>query len=100
MDKLTLPTRTANRFVEHRGTYDEVQVEDRPFRVLENQFIEHKGVYEDVEQPLTDMEILLVGGVDVFFDANGKRKAGNWPWTGEDKAKKVVKKKKRAKKKK
>ena len=102
-DKLKLPTRTVNQFNEVRGEYRDVQVEDRPYRILENQWMELKGTYEDVREYLTDMEILVAGGLDVFFDDDGERLDVNWPWTGTDqrKPKKAAKKKvkKKAKKK-
>ena len=98
-DKLVLPTRTENKLIEERGERRDVQVEDRPFRLLKNQFIEHKGIYDDVEAPLSDMEILLAGGLEVFFNSDSEREAENWPWTGEDKRKKKAAKKAPAKKK-
>ena len=82
--KLKLPTRTAKVFRETRGDFVDGEVEDRPYRVLKDQFNELRGTVEDVDEPLTDMEILLAGGLDVFFTADGKRVSGNWPWTGED----------------
>lgn len=100
MDKLTLPTRTERQMNEVRGEYRNVQVEDRPYRLLKNQFNELRGTYEDVKAPLSDMEILLAGGLEVFFDADSKHIEANWPWAGEDKrTRKAAAKKKPAKKK-
>lgn len=77
---LKLPTRTERKLIEHRGIYDDVQVEDRPFRLMTNQLIEHKGTYEDVEVPLTDYEILEAGGLKRFFLDDGSRRDGSWPY--------------------
>lgn len=84
MDKLTLPTRIEKKFIEVRGEYRDVPVEDRPYRVMKNQFNELRGIHEDKALPLSDMEILLAGGIEVFFTPDGKRVEANWPWTGED----------------
>lgn len=92
MEKLTLPTRIERRMNEVRGEYRDVPVEDRPYRVRKNQFNELRGERGDVEAPLSDMEILLAGGLEIFFKADGSREDANWPWTGEDKRKKPVKK--------
>ena len=104
MGKLQIPTRTETQFNEVRGENREVEVQDRPFRLLERQWNELKGIYEDVEKPLTDYEILEAGGLQVFFKDDGSRIDANWPWSGADKrpkkaAKKVPTKKKVAKKK-
>jgi hypothetical protein len=56
-----LPKKTVRMFVEHKGIYEDVEVEDRPTRLVENQFNESKGIYEDIEVPLTDEEILAIG---------------------------------------
>jgi len=99
-DKLVLPTKIESKFIEVRGEYRDVAVEDRPYRVRENQFNELRGEYGDVEAPLTDMEIMLAGGLEIFFKADGSREAVNWPWTGEDKrTRKAAAKKAPAKKK-
>ena len=97
-DKLVLPTRIERRMNEARGEYRDIAVEDRPFRVRKNQFNELRGTREDVEAPLSDMEILLAGGLELFFKADGSREDANWPWTGEDKRVKKVAKKKAKKK--
>jgi len=96
MDKLEIPTRTERKLIEHSGMYRDVEIIDRPYRVLERQFSERRGCHEDVVEFLTDWEIIEAGGLDVFFK-DGKRTV-NWPWTGEDrrvkkKAKKKAKKK-------
>lgn len=80
MGKLQIPTRTEVRFNEVRGENQAVEVEDRPFRLLENQFNELKGIYEDVEEPLTDYEILEAGGIKRFFNDDGSRREGSWPF--------------------
>lgn len=77
---LKLPTRTEVQFIEHRGENREVEVEDRPYRVLENEFNENKGIYEDIERPLTDYDILEAGGLQTFFNDDGTRKNEAWPY--------------------
>lgn len=100
MDKLRLPTRVERKMNEVRGEMQDMHVEDRPFRTLKNQFNESKGIYEDVDAPLSDMEILLAGGLEVFFDKDSEREEANWPWSGEDQRKpKKAPAKKKAKKK-
>lgn len=92
---MEIPKRTERVFNEMRGEYRDIQIEDRPYRLLERQYSERKGCYEDVEVPLTDMEIMEAGGLEVFFD--GDKRTVNWPWSGKDKrkvAKKKVSKKK------
>jgi hypothetical protein len=84
MDKMTLPTRTERRVDEVRGVVKDVQIEDRPYVLLKDEFNEIRGVREDVKQPLTDMEILMAGGLEVFFTSSGQRVHCNWPWRGED----------------
>ena len=76
---LKIPTRTENQFIEHRGTYADVQVEDRPFRIIENEFDEKKGCMVDRVEHLTDIEILEAGGIDHFFKKDGSRRVENWP---------------------
>jgi len=78
---LKIPTRTERKFIENRGEWRDVEVEDRPYRV-EHQFIERKGCHEDVQIPLTDLEIYEAGGWSAFFNEDGTRKAGAWP--GDD----------------
>lgn len=99
MAKLKIPTRTVKKLIEHRGTYGDVQVEDRPFRLLKNQFIEHKGCYEDVVEPLTDYDILEAGGIKRFFNDDGSRRDGSWPYDPDVKPGTRKKAKKKAKKK-
>lgn len=80
MTKLAIPTRKKTVFIEHRGEYREVDVEDRPYRILKNQFIERKGCYEDVREELSDTEILIAGGIKRFFNEDGSRRDGSWPY--------------------
>jgi hypothetical protein len=96
---LKIPTRTENQLIEHRGERRDVQVEDRPFRLLKDQFIEHKGTVEDVEVPLTDFEILEAGGIKRFFNDDGSRRKGSWPYDPDVKPGSRKKAKKKAKKK-
>jgi hypothetical protein len=97
---LEIPKVTRVEFNENRGEYREVQVEDRPCRLLTNQFNEDKGWYEDVEVPLTDMEILEAGGIKRFFNDDGSHRDGSWPYDPDVKpATRKKKKKKKAKRK-
>lgn len=93
---LEIPTRIQRTFIEHAGIYRDVEVEDRPYRVLERRYIERKGCYEDIEQPLTDTEILEAGGIKRFFNDDGTRREGSWPY---DPSVKPAPKKKKAKRK-
>jgi hypothetical protein len=77
---LEIPKRKQVVFNEVRGEYREQMVEDRPYRVLPNQFIERKGIYEDVREYLTDWEILEAGGIKRFFNDDGSRRDGSWPF--------------------
>jgi len=79
-NKLVLPTRSQRKFLENRGTYADVQVEDRPYRIAEHQFNERRGIYEDVMVPLSDYEILEAGGIEKFFNKDGSRKGGEKVW--------------------
>lgn len=78
-NKLTLPTRTERKFIEHRGIYDDVEVEDRPYRVEFGVFNEARGERQDRMVLLSDMDILLAGGLTHFFNEDGSRKDGAWP---------------------
>lgn len=100
MSKLKLPTRTERKLIEHKGRYEEVEIEDRPFRRV-HKFNEDKGRNETVDEPLTDLEILEAGGIKRFFTDTGKRRKGSWPYdpdkkpgTRRDRKKKGAKKKK------
>ena len=55
---MELPKKTVRMFVEHKGIYEDVEVEDRPTKLVKGAFNELKGIYEDIEVPLTDQEIL------------------------------------------
>jgi hypothetical protein len=77
---LKIPTRTERTFVEHRGEYRDIEVEDRPYRVIDRKFIEHKGCHEDIVEYLTDAEILEHGGIKRFFNDDGSRRKGSWPF--------------------
>lgn len=55
---MELPKKTVRMFVEHKGVYEDVEVEDRPTKLVKGKFNELKGIYEDIEVPLTDQEIL------------------------------------------
>lgn len=55
---MDLPKKMVRQFIEHKGVYEEVEVEDRPTKLVKGQFNELKGIYEDVEVPMTDQEIL------------------------------------------
>lgn len=77
---LEIPTRKMVVFNEVRGEYREQDVEDRPYRILKDQFIEYKGCYEDVKEYLSDMEILEAGGIKRFFNDDGSRRDGSWPF--------------------
>ena len=58
---LEIPKRKQVVFNEVRGEYREQMVEDRPYRVLLNQFIE-------------------AGGIKRFFNDDGSRRDGSWPF--------------------
>lgn len=93
MAKVSIPKVRQKRFNELRGTTEEVEVEDRPYRIIENEFDELKGHPVDRKVFLTDYEILEAGGIREFFDANDKRIDGMWPYTGERVRKAPAKKK-------
>lgn len=92
---LEIPTRRVNRFIEHRGEYRDIDEVDRPYRVETDVFNEDKGCREDRRVYLTDYEILEAGGIQTFFNDDGSRKKGAWPY---DPSKKAVAKKKAKKK--
>ena len=90
---LEIPKRKEVVFNEVRGEYREVEIEDRPYRLIRNQFIERKGSYEDVKEFLTDYEVLEAGGLQAFFNSDGSRKKGAWPYDPKAVVKKKTKKK-------
>jgi len=53
-----LPKKIVRQLNERKGVYEDVEVEDRPTKLVKGQFNELRGIYEDVEVPLTDQEIL------------------------------------------
>ena len=88
MTEFALPTRIERRLCETRGVMKDFVVEDRPYRIEKDVFNERTGTRSDTEVALTDMEIMLAGRLDIFFDKDGSRNECNWPWTGEDKRRK------------
>lgn len=76
---LKFPMVERKAFIEHRGEYRMVEVEDRPYRVVE-EFDELRGERREIQVELTDIEVLEAGGIKRFFNDDGTRRDGSWPY--------------------
>ncbi len=94
---LEIPKRIKKQFMENRGTYEDIEVVDRPYRLV-TEFNELRGEVQTRKVPLLDHEILEAGGIKRFFNDDGSRRDGSWPYDPDVKPAPKKKRKKKSSK--